>query len=57
MKEYRVYFEIFGKKMKTTVEAVSENQAKEMIKNRIIFHKIEKEINNPIDDFLKGFLK
>ncbi len=57
MKEYTVYFEIFGKKMKTTVRAFNEEQAKAFVKNKIVFHKVEKVINNPIEDFLKGFAK
>lgn len=38
---YTVYFEIYGKKMKATIEANSEKEAKELIKNKIKFHKIE----------------
>ncbi len=38
-----VYFEIFGKKMKTTVDAVNNSDAEEQVRNKIIFHKIENE--------------
>jgi hypothetical protein len=40
MKNFKVYFEIFGKKMQTTVTAISEDEAKEIIKSRINFHNI-----------------
>ena len=43
---YTVYFEIYGKKMKATIEANSEKEAKELIKNKIKFHKIE---DNKVD--------
>jgi len=41
MKNFDVYFEIYGKKMKATIMAESESEAKELLKNKIIFHKIE----------------
>jgi 1-deoxy-D-xylulose 5-phosphate reductoisomerase len=43
MKTYTVKFEIYGKRMKTTVNADNEYQVKEFIKNKIIFHSIEDE--------------
>lgn len=58
MNEYIIYFEIFGKKMKTTILAESKQHAKSKILDSIIFHKIEhkeKSYDNPISDFLKGF--
>ena len=61
MKDYIVYFELFGKKMKTTVSAENKQDVKEYIESKIIFHKIEEE--NPfqegkdIMDFLMGFGK
>ena len=60
MKEHKIYFELFGKKMCTTVTANSRDQAKEIIREKIIFHKIEVAKNKDddfIDDFLKGFGK
>ena len=47
MKQYTIYFEIFGKKMKTTIYADSEIEAQNKLKDKIIFYKIEE--NNPID--------
>lgn len=40
MKTYEIYFELFGKKMKTTITANSEYEAKDEIFNKIEFHKI-----------------
>lgn len=59
MKYYDVYFEIYGKKLKTHVVAKNENEAKEFIKNKIVFHKIigkdigTKENNFDSKDFFK----
>jgi hypothetical protein len=42
MKEkYEIWFEIFGKKMKTEVIAISEDQAKSILMSKIIFHKVK----------------
>ena len=40
MNNYLVYFEIYGKKLKTTVEAIDESDAKSIVAEKIIFHKI-----------------
>ena len=40
MPKYTVYFELFTKKMKTEVIAANEQEAKEIIRNKIIFHKV-----------------
>lgn len=50
MKQYDVYFEIFGKKMRTKVVAENEAMAKKEIFSKIVFHKIEK----PKNDFNDG---
>ena len=49
LNKYTVYFELFGKKMKTDVEAKNEEHAKEIIKSKIIIHKVE----NKTLDYLK----
>ena len=53
MKDFDVYFELFGKKMKTTVFAEDKNAAELAVKNKIIFHKIEESKSdfNKIDGF------
>jgi hypothetical protein len=61
MKNYTIYFEIYGKKMKTTVMAENEEKAKELVIRKIIFHKVEKskdEFNEAIDmmDDMLNFL-
>ena len=55
---YTVYFEIFGKKMKYSVHAKSEEDAKYQIMGKIIWHKVttENEYNSKeIDDMLSMF--
>lgn len=47
MKQYTIYFEIFGKKMKTTIYADSKIEAQKKLKDKIIFYKIKE--NNPLD--------
>ncbi len=61
---YRVYFEVFDKKMRVDVDADSAVQAKEIIKDRvvrelirdkIIFHKIVPQASDSdVVDFLRG---
>lgn len=41
--KYTVYFELFGKKMRTTVQAASKIEAQEQILSKVKFHKIEPE--------------
>lgn len=49
--KYTIHFELFGKKMKTTVDARSIEDAKQQVRNKIVFHKIQPEENI---DFLKN---
>lgn len=51
MKRYKLYFEFYGKKMSTTIFADNEFMAKNQVRNRINFLKIE-EIGN---DIFKNF--
>lgn len=51
-REYTVYFEIYGKKMRTTVLAKSESHAQEIVRSKLIIHKAEKsqsEFNRILD--------
>jgi len=50
MKKYIVYFEIFGKKMKTKILAESKEKAEQQVKDKIIFHKV---VIDEQDDFNK----
>jgi hypothetical protein len=58
MKKFKVYFEIYDKKMVTTVEAENEEEAKKAVFKRIIFHDVktitdsERDIVNRIDETL-----
>ena len=60
MKErYEVKFELFNKKMKTTIIAISEEQAKSILMGKIIFHDIKVKSRSPInkqsEDFMDQF--
>ena len=54
-KNYTVYFEIYGKKMKAKVLAESMEEAQQKVNSKIIFHKIvieEKDKFNQAIDML-----
>ena len=62
MKKYTIYFEIFGKKMKTVILAESEENAKSILLRKVIFHKVEAEKiyndnSNWVDDLFTSFFK
>lgn len=56
--KYKVYFEIYGKKMQTEIFAENEQKAKEIVKSKIIFHKIEKQKTADTDfmDLFNGLI-
>ena len=58
MKKFVIYFEFYGRKLKTTVLSDNEENAKKEIKNKIVFHKIEKEKSqfNKDSDFFDIFM-
>jgi hypothetical protein len=51
--KYTVYFELFGKKMKTTIDADTEEMAKSIIRDKIIFHKIINDFERECDEIAK----
>jgi hypothetical protein len=62
MRNYKVYFEIFGKKMVSNQLAKNENDAKMMVKDKIKFHKVElakEPFNGAMDilDLINGNFK
>lgn len=62
MRSFDVYFEIFGKKMKTRILAESKQKAIDTVKGKIVFHKIvesKEEFNEAMDllDNLMDILK
>ena len=67
MNKYTIYFEIYGKKMKASIEAYSENDAENILREEKLdikkIHLVEgkepertlrDDINNDSVDFLKG---
>lgn len=55
--KYKIFFEIYGKKMQTVIEAKNENEAKEKIKDKIIFDKIESAITEQEANEAVNYLK
>lgn len=51
MREYTVYFELYGKKMKTEIFAKDKNDAMMKIRQKITFHKISETKSNKDDVF------
>ena len=49
---FTVWFELFGKKMKVTIEAKDKVDARIKIRDSLRFHKIEREEDDVLD-FLK----
>lgn len=41
---FTIYFELYGKKMKTDIEAFSREDAINRLKNKIIIHRVDEEI-------------
>jgi hypothetical protein len=55
-KIFTIYFELFGKKMKTEVEADSIYAAQAKVKDKIIFHKYdERDAPMSEDDVMNAF--
>ena len=57
MYKFKVYFEIFGKKMKTEIHANNPMHAEEKVIERLKIIKVEKIDDIGIMDFLNGFKK
>jgi hypothetical protein len=43
MKSFRIHFELFSKKMKTTIKARNKQEALNILKDKIIIHKVEEQ--------------
>ena len=57
-KQYKVFFEVFGKKMQTTVMADNKNEAKRKVLEKVKFHKVaEDDFYNEAIDLLNKILK
>jgi len=56
MTTYLVYFELYGKKMRVTIRTKSPEQAEEILRGKIVIHRIEED---PHDEFKEavGLLK
>ena len=54
MKEYEIYFSIFGKHLKTTIMAYSEEDAYERVREKIVFHKEKTRVKYDPVEFLEN---
>ena len=58
MKTFTIYFELFGKKMKTDIQALTAERAKERLKSKIVFHKVTEKTANPgVNETVKDMFK
>jgi len=53
--EYKVYVEFCGRKLKMTVEAMSAQEAKKAVQDKLIFHKIVKEGDRVVEELMGMF--
>ena len=53
MKQYEIYFTIYGKNLKTTVFAESEELAYETVRNNLIIHKNRTKVRDDVE-YLKN---
>lgn len=51
-KNFTVYFEMFGRKMKTTVLAENEQQAKSQVFLKIKFHSVQETKDDTFNDIM-----
>ncbi len=49
MKKYEIYFTLYGKNLKTTVFAESEELAYETIRNNLVFHKNRTKVRDNVE--------
>jgi hypothetical protein len=49
MSIYSVYFEIFGKKMRVNREADSAKEARQKVRDALIFRKVERQPEAPLE--------
>ena len=53
MKQYEIYFTLYGKNLKTTVFAESEEDAYEAVRNNLVFHKNRTKVRDNVE-YLKN---
>ena len=55
MTEYEIYFSFFGRHLKTTVSANSEDEAYNIVRNKIVFHKERTKTVDDVDRLMNIF--
>jgi hypothetical protein len=53
MKDYEIYFGLFGRKMKTTIRAINKDVAESVLRQKIQIHSIKVKPN--ASDFINFF--
>lgn len=56
MRCWEVKFELYGKKMKTKINAGSRDEAKERIRNKVIFHDVILQEDDKVIEHLKNMM-
>lgn len=51
MRDYNVYFEMYGRRMKTTVRAHNKKMAKNIVRQRLNFVKVEEIPDSDVEAF------
>jgi hypothetical protein len=54
---YRVYFEIFGKKMQVDIVSDTQESIIDVLKDKIIIHKVVEKNDDYINDSTANYLK
>jgi hypothetical protein len=59
MQQFVVYFEVYGKKMKTKVEATTKLDAQQQVLNQVKFNLVQEENkkDDSFDDIIKQFME
>ena len=56
MRCWEVKFELYGKKMKTKINTGSREEAKERIRNKVIFHEVTLQEDDKVIEHLKNMM-
>ena len=57
MRDYTIYFDVRGKKLKTTIKAKSQDEAVQKLRASLKIDKIETSPDNTFEDLLNKFVK
>lgn len=52
MRQFKVYFEIFGKKMRVNILAADENEARQKVLEKVNFRKVEEDSDDVFNEVI-----